>query len=76
MSWMQIASVAAAAVVGLWPQLKSIPSVVPSGKPTYQAAIANLAFVRRRLLLTEMLGDEQKKAIDTLTLALVGGSDK
>jgi hypothetical protein len=32
--------------------------------------------VRLRLLGTAKLGDEQKKAIDTLTLALVDGSDQ
>lgn len=77
MTWIQAASVAAAAVVGLWPQLRLIPTVLPKrGGTTYQEAIANLALVRKRLLDTETLGDAQKEAIDTLTLALVGGSDK
>jgi hypothetical protein len=72
MTWQQIASLAAAAVVGLWPQLK-VPRL---GGPTYQQAIANLALVRKRLVDTGVLGDDQKDAIDKLTLALVEGSDK
>jgi hypothetical protein len=32
--------------------------------------------VRRRLVETENLGEAQKAAVDTLTLALVAGSDK
>jgi hypothetical protein len=72
MNWAQIAAAVAAVAVGLWPQLKVIPKV----GPTYQEAIANLALVRARLLATENLADEQKKAIDALTLALVAGSDK
>ena len=76
MTLAQMMAAAAAVMVGLWPQLKLIPRVIPSSGPTYQEAMANLAFVRRRLLATETLGDEQKEAIDTLTLALVAGSDK
>lgn len=44
--------------------------------PNFRDAVAHLAQVRLRLLTTEALGDEQKKAIETLTLALVAGSDK
>ena len=44
--------------------------------PSYEQAISDLAHVRRRLIDTEGLGDPQKAAIDTLTLALVAGSDK
>ena len=47
----------------------------PHLAPTYQSAIADLAHVRLRLLQTEKLDDAAKKAIDTLTLALVAGSD-
>jgi hypothetical protein len=46
---------------------------------TYEEAIHNLALVRARLNATGLLGDEkspQRAAIDTLTLALVAGSDK
>jgi hypothetical protein len=44
--------------------------------PTYQSAIGDLARVRARLLQTRQLGDDQRAAIDTLTLALVAGSDQ
>ena len=47
----------------------------PHLAPTYQSAIADLAHVRLRLVQTEKLDDTAKKAIDTLTLALVAGSD-
>jgi hypothetical protein len=51
----------------------------PAAKPVagigYQKAIADLANVRRRLADTKQLDDQVKKAIDTLTLALVAGSD-
>jgi hypothetical protein len=79
---------AAAAVVAFWPQIIRAISLwqdnplVPPPKPleeaiapSYRDAIANLATVRLRLLTTDRLGDEQKKAMDTLTLALVDGSD-
>jgi len=76
MTWVQIASVAAAGVVGLWPQIGSLVRMPQLGGPSYQQAMTNLAFVRRRLIDTGVLGDEQKEAIDRLTLALVEGSDK
>lgn len=50
-----------------------------SSKPvgiTYQASMADLANVRKRLLDTKQLDDKSKGAIDTLTLALVAGSDQ
>lgn len=43
---------------------------------SYQAAMSDLANVRRRLLQTKQLDDKVKAAIDTLTLALVAGSDQ
>lgn len=43
---------------------------------SYQSAMADLASVRRRLLQTKQLDDKVKAAIDTLTLALVAGSDQ
>jgi hypothetical protein len=43
--------------------------------PTYQSAIADLAHVRLRLVQTKALDETARKAIDTLTLALVAGSD-
>lgn len=51
------------------------PVVVVSDSPSYQEAIAHLASVRLRLLRTDRLDEERKKAIDTITLALVDGSD-
>lgn len=66
----------------LWPAIKMAPAAISllirrkgSGM-TYQAAVASLADVRSRLLATECLKDAQKGAINTLTLALVDGSDK
>lgn len=47
----------------------------PAG-PTYQGAIADLAVVRLRLLETQQLTEPARAAIDTLTLALVAGSDQ
>ena len=47
----------------------------PHLAPTYQSAIADLAHVRLRLVQTKALDETAKKAIDTLTLALVAGSD-
>lgn len=58
------------------PALGPVASPPPHLTPTYQSAIADLAHVRLRLLQTETLADPERKAIDTLTLALVAGSDK
>lgn len=44
--------------------------------PDFETAVSHLAQVRSRLIQTDLLGDEAKKAIDVLTLALVAGSDK
>jgi len=70
----QCLSAVAALAVAAWPFLKFMPAVAAS--PDYRGAIANLASVRLRLLRTDCLGDDQKKAIDVLTLALVDGSDQ
>lgn len=64
--------------IGLWQDDSLVPPPKPLEEaiaPSYQDAIANLATVRLRLRATDRLGDEQKKAVDTLTLALVDGSD-
>ena len=64
--------------IGLWQDDPFVPPPKPLEEaiaPSYQDAIANLATVRLRLRATERLADEQKKAVDTLTLALVDGSD-
>lgn len=87
MSIEQIALAAAAAAVAAWPKIQSLalawlkkPAPGPTPKPLssvgYEAAIHDLASVRSRLAATSLLADDQKKAIDTLTLALVAGSDK
>lgn len=79
-------AIAAAAAILLWPNAKqassilpridlSEPVVVPNTHPTYQAAIESLADVRTRLVKTEQLGEAELKAINTITLALVAGSD-
>jgi hypothetical protein len=63
------------------PELRRPPAVTPAAAAPvgYQQAIHNLALVRSRLNATDHLGDEkspERAAIDTLTLALVAGSDK
>lgn len=65
-------------VIGLWQDDKTVPPPKPLEEaiaPSYRDAISDLANVRLRLRATDRLGDEQKKAVDTLTLALVDGSD-
>jgi hypothetical protein len=80
------ALIAAAAAVLFWPvkpkatgsiYFPAAPAEPPKpSQPTYESAISDLAKVRLRLLQTDALDDKAKAAIDTLTLALVGGSDK
>jgi hypothetical protein len=76
---MTLQALAAVAGVGvlLAPALPKILSLLPakSAGVTYEQAILRLAEVRGRLVGTKMLGDDQRKAIDVLTLALVDGSD-
>lgn len=89
MTGIQMASAAAALIVATWPQIKDLakyakaiplrfPSkpVAPQAPPSYREAIESLAGVRMRLRATECFSDQQKSAIDVLTLALVEGSDK
>jgi len=90
MTYEQIGAAILAAGVVAWPKLvqalKWLRGHLPSSLPTlpasgvgYEEAIHNLALVRARLNATELLGEEkspQRAAIDTLTLALVAGSDK
>jgi hypothetical protein len=83
----QMIAAAVAVVVLAWPKLVALaakvkeravapPSpAVPTGV-TFEAAIHNLAAVRARLLASSLLDETAKKAIDTLTLQLVAGSDK
>lgn len=60
-----------AAVVVAPPPAEAVSAVVG-----YEAAIHDLAVVRTRLASTNLLDDKAKAAIDTLTLALVAGSDQ
>jgi hypothetical protein len=90
MTYEQIGAAILAAGVVAWPKLVQavkwvmgrIPSKLPpaSTPPVgYEDAIHNLAMVRARLNATKLLGEEkspQRAAIDTLTLALVAGSDQ
>lgn len=78
--WPQVWAAASAVLKGIRRPSPLVP-IVPftpaqAGAVTFESAVHNLAIVRSRLLSTSLLADEQKKAIDTLTLALVAGSDK
>lgn len=82
----------AAAIVAAWPAIKKAAvalygrlTAAATSRPAaetvsavvgYEAAIHDLAVVRTRLVSTSLLDDKAKAAIDTLTLALVAGSDK
>lgn len=76
--------IAAALAVYLWPAAKErhdspLPfdaDAVKHGSPSYQSSHIALAHVRLRLIQTENLGDPERKAIESLTRALVAGSDK
>lgn len=87
MTVLQALAGAAAVLVAVGPQLTNAATYVAglfSGGgeepalrgPSYKQAIDNLAAVRMRLRATDCLHDDQKAAIDVLTLALVDGSDK
>lgn len=65
---------------GLWQGLGKPQPPLPTPHeeavaPSYPKAIADLASVRTRLKGTGLLKEEQLKAVDVLTLALVAGSD-
>lgn len=47
-----------------------------SAVPAFEESVSHLAHVRSRLVQTDLLSDDTRKAIDVLTLALVAGSDK
>jgi hypothetical protein len=74
---MLLQALAAIAGIGVLaaPAVPKILAMLPAKGTTYEQAILRLAEVRGRLLATKMLGDDQRKAIDVLTLALVDGSD-
>lgn len=70
---------AAAYVASLFMADPNVPAPKPLDEvvaPSYRDAIGNLAAVRLRLKATGKLDDDQKQAIDVLTLALVDGSDE
>ena len=64
-----------AAVRFVFDWLEPSPPLDIVAAPNYRDAIWHLSQVRFRLRVTDALGDDQKKAIDILTLALVDGSD-
>ena len=45
-------------------------------RPSYNNAMNALALVRTRLSQTETLTDKEKECITSLTVALIGGSDR
>jgi hypothetical protein len=73
-----LAALAAAGVL-VAPAVPRLLAILPARPApagvTYEQAILRLAEVRSRLIATKALGDDQRKAIDILTLALVDGSD-
>ena len=65
---------------GLWQGVRKPAPPLPTPHeeavaPSYTQAIGDLAGVRARLKVTDCLHEEQLKAVDVLTLALVAGSD-
>lgn len=60
------------------PEPEPIAAAVPdpTRRPNFRMAVDSLAYVRSRLVVTDTLTEPTKAAIDTLTLALVSGSDK
>lgn len=66
----------AAALILLWPR-QGVPALMSrKGGPEFQSAVQSLTLVRSRLLHTSHLTDQEKEAINCLTLALVAGSDQ
>jgi hypothetical protein len=71
-----------AIAAALWPSrppandLFSPPAAAALSGGTYEGAIRALATVRNRLLATGALTEKERAAVDALTLALVGGSEK
>lgn len=77
----------AAVAVLFWPAHKvtadylpkfSLPKATEPVRETvsYEAAIHDLAHMRLRLIATDHLDDAVRASIDTITLALVAGSDQ
>lgn len=89
MTYPQLLAAAVAAVVLVWPLLRQAavwlaarrlsvprPAAPAAVKPCYTAAMDDLQSVRLRLLRTGCLQQDQRNAIDVITLALVDGSDQ
>lgn len=87
MSYPQLAAIAVATAIVAWPSLRvvatwlaarrpSLPTVTATVKPSYSTVMDDLQSVRLRLLRTGCLNQDQRNAIDILTLALVDGSDQ
>jgi hypothetical protein len=83
----QMIAAVVAAVALAWPKIVSLwqagaaklkgGAPAPAGKAVgFEEAIHNLAVVRVRLVASNLLDEQAKKAIDTLTLQLVAGSDQ
>lgn len=78
--------VAAAVVFILWPsQQQDQPSIIKALPPaapkkdaigSYMESMKALQMVRGRLVATDKLDESAQKCLDTLTLALLAGSDK
>jgi hypothetical protein len=81
-AYVQAALAALAIGVAFWPQIRDalgmirLPAAADEPTPSYRDAIYHLAQVRLRLRSTQLLDDARKKAFDSLTLALVEGSDQ
>lgn len=79
---LQGAAAFAAIIVAAGPQLKSVLALFKpkpleeTVAPSYRDAMTALASVRLRLRATDRLDEDRKKAFDSITLALVDGSDQ
>jgi hypothetical protein len=76
---------AAAALVALWPAVPAAGAVsirLPQLQPRprrhagYADALQALSNVRGRLLATDSLAEQERAAVNALTLALINGSDR
>jgi hypothetical protein len=87
MTYPQLAALAVATAIVAWPTLRvvagwlaarrpTLSTVAATVKPSYSTVMDDLQSVRLRLLRTGCLNQDQKNAIDILTLALVDGSDQ
>lgn len=58
------------------PPVRPVAPDEPAAWPSYHDALLALSAVRARLVATDTLGDDQKRAVEVLTLALVQGGDQ